>query len=113
MQQTTFLSLLYGAGIVMMLYFLIGELQAQRLRIQSLSTVIPSLQKNLTGPPVSSWKEDRPMEHTPRTDATVLESISSWLRDDPYPPLSPVLQPYDSSAGIPSPTVTEVGWWGA
>ena len=112
MKQTTLLSLLYGAGIVMMLYFIIGEIQAHRLGFASIASIIPSLQKKQTGPPPSEWSGVREIEHSVRQDATLVDSVSQWIRDDPYPPIQIVLDPYDRTS-IPEPTVTEVGWWGA
>lgn len=112
MKQTALLSLLYGAGIVMMLYFIIGEIQAYRFGFASLSSIIPSLQRKQTGPPPSDWSQKGEIEHSVRPDATLADSVSQWIRDDPYPPIQSVLQPYDNTS-IPEQTVMDVGWWGA
>jgi len=109
MKSSTFLNYVYGFGIIVMLYFLLNEILAFRLRFHSLDAIIPSLEKKISGPVVPSF---HPMEAEKReTSPNLVEAISNWVRDDAYPPIKPIDQPYDTE-GFPEPTVSEVGWWG-
>lgn len=109
MKSSTFLNYLYGFGIILVLYFLLNEIMAFRLRFHSLDAVIPSLERKLSGPPVPSF---HPVESEKRDmSPNLVEAVSNWIRDDAYPPIQTIEQPYDTE-GLPAPTITEVGWWG-
>ena len=109
MKSSTFLNYLYGFGIILVLYFLLNEIMAFRLRFHSLDAVIPSLERKLSGPPVPSF---HPVESEKRDmPPNLVEAVSNWIRDDAYPPIQSIEQPYDTE-GLPEPTITEVGWWG-
>lgn len=111
MKSASFLSYVYGFGIVVMLFFLWNEAQAFRLRLHSLDAVIPSFAPRVTAPPAP--RVYAAVEHESRpSSANLAEAVSSWIREDAYPPMGTVDQPYDERDGIPSPTVAEVGWWG-
>lgn len=109
MKSSTFLNYLYGFGIIVVLYFILNEILAFRLRFHSLDAVIPSLERKWSGPPVPSFHaiESEKRDMSPN----LVDSISNWIRDDAYPPIQSIEQPYDTE-GLPEPTVSEVGWWG-
>lgn len=114
MKPSLFLNSLYGFGILVMSYFIYNEWKSYRLRFNSLATIIPSLEARVTGSsseskfvaPRESLSASKPIE------PSLADDISSWVRDDPYPPIRNVVNPYDRSAEIKEPTVTTVGWWG-
>lgn len=109
MKSSTFLNYVYGFGIIIMLYFILNELMSLRLRFHSLDTVIPSLEHKVTGPVAPSFQavETDKREMSPN----LAEAISNWIRDDAYPPIKEIEQPYDTEK-FPEPTVSDVGWWG-
>lgn len=109
MKSSTFLNYLYGFGIIVVLYFILNEILAFRLRFHSLDAVIPSLERKWSGPPVPSFHaiESEKRDMSPN----LVDSISNWIRDDAYPPIQSIEQLYDTE-GLPEPTVSEVGWWG-
>jgi hypothetical protein len=109
MKSATFLNYVYGIGILLGLYFLLNEILSFRLRFHSLDAVIPALEHKLTGPSVPTF---HPLPAEKRnTSPHLVDAVSSWIRDDAYPTIKGIDQPYDSE-DLPMPTVTEVGWWG-
>lgn len=109
MKSSTFLNYLYGFGIIVVLYFILNEIMAFRLRFHSLDAIIPSLEKKITGPVAPTF---HPLEAEKReTSPNLVEAISNWVRDDAYPPIKKIEQPYDTEE-FPEPTVSDVGWWG-
>jgi hypothetical protein len=109
MKSATILNYIYGFGIILFLYFLFNEIAAFRLRFHSLDAVIPSLEQKRTGPvaPTFHAVESEQRDMSPN----LAEAISNWVRDDAYPPIGRISQPYDNET-LPSPTVADVGWWG-
>lgn len=110
MKSATFLNYVYGFGIILMLYFLLNEILAFRLRFHSLDAVIPSLERKITGPVVRTTFQAVESEKRDMSP-NLVEAISNWVRDDAYPPIGHISQPYDTE-DIPQPTVSDVGWWG-
>lgn len=109
MKSATFLNYLYGLGLLLGLYFLLNEIMAFRLRFHSLDAVIPSLERKITGPSVPVFHPIPTKNH--HSSVSLTDAVSNWIRDDAYPAIKGIDQPYDNE-DLPPPTVTEVGWWG-